>query len=199
MAFTICASGRAAWMWIISVPSRASACLMRGRSGSMSAGWRWRRISRPSWRWICPAPRWWWATARPGRAVPEKYPEVQIPGRAVGRGAGQGLCRQRRLRLSQPHRHLRPGACWRHWPAACPVAAYPVQGPLDVVGGAAPVWRRWMRICATACLRALEIARNASTAPYPPGALPGPFLAGLHPPVPAQYRGRAGPGHKALT
>ena len=31
-------------------------------------------------------------------------------GAAAGRGAGAGLCRRRRLRVSEPHRYVRPGA-----------------------------------------------------------------------------------------
>ena len=104
------ASGRAAWMSSSSIPlPRRALPFPKARSGSMSAGWRWRRISRPSWRWTCPAPSWWWATARP-RGAGSEISGGEVPGRPIRRGAGAGLCRQRRLCLSQPHRHLRAGA-----------------------------------------------------------------------------------------
>ncbi len=46
------------------------------------------------------------ARAQPGAALSAS----RIPGRAPGRGAGRDLRRRRRLRVPEPHRHLRPGA-----------------------------------------------------------------------------------------
>ena len=49
-------------------PAQAVRRAEKARSSSMSAGWRWRRTSRPSWRSICPEPRWWSATGRRARS-----------------------------------------------------------------------------------------------------------------------------------
>ena len=69
-----------------------------------------------------------------------------------------------------------------------PVAAYPVQGPLDVLGEA-PVGALDDDL-KRACLRALEIGRHPGQ-PQPQRVRLGPFLASLHPSIPAEYRGRA--------
>ena len=46
----------------------------------------------------------------PARAALERrYPRRAFPRPAVRRGARRGLCRGRRVRLSQPHRHVRAG------------------------------------------------------------------------------------------
>ena len=70
-----------------------------------------------------------------------------------------------------------------------PVAAYPVQGPLDVVGEApVGVLDEDLR---KACLGALEVARTPVA--QPPRVCPWPFLARLHPAIPEEYPGRTRP------
>ena len=75
------------------------------------------------------------------------------------------------------------------------VAAYPVEGPRDVVGPdvpGAPMWRCWTRTCARPVWG--RWSWPGSPGRHPTGLCRKPFLAGLHPAVPAQYRGRAGRG-----
>ena len=71
---------------------------------------RWRRTSRPSSRSTCPGPRWSSATGRTRRAGIAASPAVRFTGMAAGRAPRPALCRRGRLRLPEPHRHLRPGA-----------------------------------------------------------------------------------------
>ena len=97
--------------------------------------------------------------AREGLA--HAYPNAVFLGRVAGRGAGPGLCRGRRLRVPEPHRHLRPGAAGS-LASGLPVAAFPVAGPRDVIG-TAPVGVLSEDLRA-ACLAALEIPRQACTA-----------------------------------
>ena len=49
------------------------------------------------------------------------------------RGARPVLRLRRRVRVPEPHRHLRPGAARGHGLRRLPVAAFPVTGPIDVV------------------------------------------------------------------
>ena len=96
---------------------RTSSPTCRGRSSSTSAGWRWRRTSRPSWASTCPAPRWWSATAR---SCDELHASVSQGGFAGSKQARTWppLRRRRRLRLPLAHRHLRPGDPGGAWPRA---------------------------------------------------------------------------------
>ena len=116
----------------------------------MSAGWRSRRTSKPSWRSTCPAPRWWWATARREPRWSAKYPAAKFLGPLTGEALVRGLCR-RATCSSFPSRTDTFGLVLLE-ALACgvPVAAYPVPGPLDVVGDA-PALACWTKICA-ACL-----------------------------------------------
>ena len=144
-----------------STPLPARACPIKDRSGSMSAASRSRRTSRRFWRSTCPAPRWWWATARPGARWRAKYPDAKFLGALSGEALVRGLCGQRRLRLSQPHRHLRPGDT-----GGAGLRAY--RGRLS---GGGPPGRGgpnpWRLRCGgagrgprEACLKALELARK---------------------------------------
>jgi glycosyltransferase involved in cell wall biosynthesis len=49
-----------------------------------------------------------------------------------GRGAGAVLCRQRCVRVSQPHRHVRHRFL-EALASGLPVAAFPITGPIDVI------------------------------------------------------------------
>ena len=102
----------------------------------MSAAWRWKRTSRPSWRWICPAPRWWWATARRGRRWRPQYPAARFLGALSGEALVEAYAASDVFVF--PSRTDTFGLVLLE-ALACgiPVAAYPVQGPLDVVGGRA--------------------------------------------------------------
>ncbi len=168
---------------------------MKARSGFMSGGWRSRRISRPSWRSICRAPRWWWATARPRvRCRKRKYPEVKFLGALSGEALTRAYAGSDVFVF--PSRTDTFGLVTLE-ALACglTVAAYPVEGPRDVVGPDVPggpevaVLDEDLR---TACLGALELALTRGA--HPPGFCREPLLAGLHAPVPGQYRGRARPG-----
>ena len=105
-----------------------------------------------------------------GRAVAQ-ISGGEVPGRPDRRGADPGLCRQRRLRLSQPHRHLRPGDAGG--PGLRPDRWRPIRWRAP-----ATWWGRTCRAAAdvavldedlrTACLGALALARQP--APVSPRA-----------------------------
>ena len=129
-----------------------------------------------SWRSICPAPRWWWATARPGRACRAKYPDVKFLGALSGEALTKAYAGSDVFVF--PSRTdtfglvlLEALAC------GAPVAAYPVEGPRDVVGRSpgGPDVAVLDEDLRRACLEALEMARKPdSPDPGPsPRAIPG--------------------------
>ena len=169
---------------------RTRICLTRGRSGCMSAGSRWKRTSKPFWRWICRAPRWWSATARPAPRWKPNIPQARFLGALSGEALVQAYAGSTVFVF--PSRTDTFGLVLLE-ALACglPVAAYPVQGPLDVVGGAP--------VAALDDGPAEGLSGGPGDRPpprrrHPPGLRRGAFLAGLHPAVPAQYHCRAGRG-----
>ena len=87
---------------------RLPAC--RARSCSTSAGWRSRRISRPSSTAGWQASRSWSATARRWPGCKQHYPRrVASSARDAGAELAALYPLGRCVRLSQPHRHVRAG------------------------------------------------------------------------------------------
>jgi len=97
------------WMWTAFTRSPARICPMTRRSGFMSAGWRWRRISRISWHWIFPAPSWWWATGRQGRRCRRNIPKSGLWARLPARHWSEPMPPSTVFVFSQLHRHIRAG------------------------------------------------------------------------------------------
>ena len=126
------------------------------RSSSTSAAWPWRRTSRPSCELDLPGSKWWSARARARR--------LSAPGTRRSVTSASSTSR------SSPQVYA--GADVFVFPSktdtfglvlleamACglPVAAYPVTGPLDVIG--APGAGAMHEDLRTACLEALKIDR----------------------------------------
>ena len=119
-----------------SATSRASSsrwARCRGRCRCSWAASRTRRTSRPSWTCDCRAPRWSAAWGRWSGSSRRAIPHVHWLGVLPRDGAGAALRRGRRVRLPQPRRYLRAGDGRGHG-RGTPVAAYPVDGPLEVLG-----------------------------------------------------------------
>ena len=161
---------------------RRGAALSQARSGFMSAGWRWRRTSRLSSSWTCRAPRWWSATARRAPALERAYPAAKFLGPQIGEPLVEAYAASDVFVF--PSRTdtfglviLEALAC------GTPVAAYPVQGPKDVVGDA-PVAALDEDLAKACRAGAGNPARGRQ------GVRARPFLAGLHPAVPLQPGGR---------
>ena len=184
----ICASGRAAWMWITSIPCadahlpyEGPIWLYVGRVAVEKNIEAFLALDLPGTKVV--------VGDGPARARLEaKYPEAKFLGALSGE-ARPGPMPAARLRLSQPHRHFRPGP-------AGGAGLRPAGGRLSGAGAAGrggtacagggpgrgparrPAWRRW------------SIARHPG--PVTPRAFAeAPFLAGLHAAIPAQYHRRA--------
>ena len=182
-ASSISCRGRAASTATLFRPARghARARPAAARSSSLSAASRSRRTSAPSSPSTCRAARWWSATGR-------RWPALKA---GASRGATSSACGPAR-RWPRPM----PRADVFVFPSrtdtfgivllealasGVPVAAYPVPGPADVVGGTGVgVLDEDLR---AAALAALEIPRERCRA----FAL-APELGGLGPPVPRQCR-----------
>ena len=67
-------------------------------------------MSRPFWRWTCPARKWSPATAPRAAAWRQAYPQAHFLGTQGQRRARRSLCIGGRVRVSEPHRHFRHGA-----------------------------------------------------------------------------------------
>ena len=74
-----------------------------------------RRFSRS----ICRAPRSWSARARSSPSSKAAIPGAHFLGRRENGALARALCLGRRVRLSEPHRHVRAGACSKRSPRAC--------------------------------------------------------------------------------
>ena len=115
-----------------------------------------------------------------------KYPAGQIPGRPDRRGADQRLCRQRRLRLSQPHRHVRAGNLGG--PGLRADGGGLSGGRSPRCGGARRARGHRCRSAGRGPAHGLSGgagAGQASPRHHPPGLCRKPFLAVLYPPIPA--------------
>ncbi len=107
----------------------------RGRCSSMSGGSRWKRTSAPSWISICRARKSSSATGRSSRRCAASIPRVQFLGARFGEAlarayAGADAFVFPSLTDTFGLVMLEALAC------GTPVAAFPVTGPLDVLGAA---------------------------------------------------------------
>ena len=67
----------------------------------------------------CPAARSWSATGRRSAELKARYPDAHFMGEHTGARSCADLCVVRRVRVSEPHRHVRHRAARRRWRAAC--------------------------------------------------------------------------------
>ena len=184
----ICASGRAAWMWSISIPSPGAHLpyegpiwLYVGRVAVEKNIEAFLALDLPGTKVV--------VGDGPARAALEaKYPGSALPGRAVGRGPGRAYAGSDVFVF--PSRTDTFGlVLLEAWPAAF---RWP---PIRSRGR----WMWWADAARGGPGRGPESGlpegpgdRPPPRRPDPPGLRPGPFLAGLHPAIPAQYHGRAG-------
>ena len=109
-ASTTSRTGAAASTPSCSGPIWSRRCTCRAPFTCTSAGWPWRRIWRRSWRCRSARAASWWSgrpTARPASGEVSRCP---LRRRQVRRGPRPPLRQRRRVRLPEPHRHLRAGA-----------------------------------------------------------------------------------------
>ena len=108
----------------------------------------------------------------PARAQLERrYPAVKFVGPKSGEDLVAALFRQRRVRVSQPHRHVRPrdaGSAGLRRAGR----GVPVQGPRDVVGDAP--WPRWTKISSGVSQGARNPARRPAISPSTIPGAPAP-------------------------
>ena len=136
----------------------------RARSSSMSAASRWRRTSRPSWSSTCRASKWVVGDGPALAALKRAYPERELRSACcTQRELAQRLRRGRRVRVPQPQTDTFGLVLLEAMACGLPVAAYPVTGPLDVIGDSKPGVRS-TTICARPACAALEIKRAAARA-----------------------------------
>ena len=91
-------------------------------------------------------------------ALARRHPDVHVRRRQGRRGARRCIMRRRRASSFRAAPTRSASSCWRRWRPGVPVAAFPVPGPLDVIGDA-PVGVLDEDLT-RACLAALEIPRQ---------------------------------------
>jgi glycosyltransferase involved in cell wall biosynthesis len=106
---------------------------MRGRCFCMSAGWRWRRTSRPFSAWRCRERSSSLATGRSAERLEAAYPETRFLGVLQGEALAAAYAAADVFVF--PSRTDTFGMVLLEALASgLPIAAYPVMGPLDVIG-----------------------------------------------------------------
>ena len=154
----ISACGRAASTPICSVPTAPSISICAARSSCPSAASRSRRTWRRSCRSICRAPRSSSATARRGEAQAQ-FPAGEVPRSSWTTAAGRASRGGGRLRLPEPHRHVRHraarGAGQRR--SGCRFSGHRPEGRDRRAARSG----FWTTTCGRACLDALRLSRNA--------------------------------------
>ena len=175
--------GRAASTWRCSSRSRARTGACRVRCSSMSAGWRWRRISGRSWTSTCRARRSWSAAARSLPPCSGNIRRCLFTGPRYGEAlarayAGADVFVFPSLTDTFGLVILEALAC------GTPVAAFPVTGPKDVLADAAGTIgavNADLRLAALAALDADRAACRAHAERYSWRACAELFLSHLVP------------------